>query len=63
MADGLDTEEALEDLDARIGMIDNPEEIALDQLREHQRAMGMTFTDPYAPVAPMAGHGPDEVFR
>lgn len=44
-------------------MIDSPEEIALAELHEHQRAMGMSFTNPYAPVAPMPGHGPDEVFR
>jgi hypothetical protein len=33
-------------------MVTSPEEIALAELRKHQEAMGMTFEDPDAPVAP-----------
>lgn len=57
------TDEQLEQLDAQIGMIDDPERMALEALQEHQEVMGMTFEDPDAPVAPTPGHGPDEEFR
>lgn len=46
----------VEQLDIAIGMIDDPAEEAIRELREHQEAMGMTFEDPDAPVA-AAGNG------
>jgi hypothetical protein len=45
-------EEELEQLDIAIGMVANPEEEALEALRAHQEAAGMTFENPDAPVAP-----------
>jgi hypothetical protein len=45
-------EEELEQLDIAIGMVTNPEEEALEALRAHQEAAGITFENPDAPVAP-----------
>lgn len=50
LAEGRSGDE-LEELDIAIGMVADPEEEALDALRAHQEAMGMTFEDPAAPVA------------
>lgn len=50
LAEGRD-EDQLEVLDAAIGMMDNPQDEALRQLREHQEAMGLRFDEPDAPVA------------
>lgn len=52
LADRCETEEALEQLDASLGMVSSPEEQALAALREHQEALGMTFENPQAPVPP-----------
>lgn len=50
MAEGRSDEE-LEQLDIGLGMITNPEEEALAELRRHQAEAGITFEDPDAPVA------------
>ena len=42
-------------------MKDDPAEEALEALRQHQEAMGMTFEDPDAPVEGTAG--PDDLPR
>jgi hypothetical protein len=51
LAEGRD-EEQLEELDFAIGMKESPEAEALRALREHQKAMGMVFENPDAPVEP-----------
>jgi len=38
-------------------MKDDPAEEALEALRQHQEAMGMTFEDPDAPVSAPDGSG------
>lgn len=48
------TAEEEEDFQERIGMRRDPEQWAKEQLAAHQEAVGMTFTDPDAPVAPDA---------
>lgn len=63
MAEHCKTDEDLEELDIQIGMIDDPQEIALTALRKHQEELGMTFEQPGAPVPAMPGYGPDEEFR
>jgi len=52
LAEGRNTEEAIEQLDAAIGMTEDPAEEARRELRKHQEASGMTFENPDAPVAP-----------
>lgn len=44
-------ETQLEQLDIEIGMIDDPAEEAVRELRKHQEVMGMHFDNPDAPVA------------
>lgn len=56
LAEGRD-DEALEELDAAIGMIDDPASSARAALAEYQQRAGMTFEDPDAPVA---GTEPDD---
>jgi hypothetical protein len=34
----------MEELDSKIGMTTDPESVAMEMLREHQRAMGMEIT-------------------
>jgi hypothetical protein len=65
MAQGKNDEE-LEQLDAAIGMVEDPEEEAKRALREHQEAMGMHFDNPNAPVEAdpnTLGDFPDEYIR
>lgn len=50
---GMDADQ-IEEFEADIGMRHNPERDARAALRAHQEAMGMTFDDPDAPVAPDA---------
>ena len=50
MAEGRD-DEALEELDASIGMIADPAEEAKAALAAYQRRAGLVFDDPDAPVA------------
>lgn len=50
LAEGRD-DEALEQLDAEIGMIEDPAASAKAALAEYQRRAGITFADPDAPVA------------
>ena len=54
MAEGRSDDE-LEQLDIGLGMVTNPEEEALAELRKHQQAAGITFEDPDAPVAGTGG--------
>ena len=49
LAEGL-SEEELEELDTKVGMITDPEDVAREMLRAHQEAMGMVFAEPDAPV-------------
>jgi hypothetical protein len=51
LAEGLRTEEELEELDIRAGMIADPAEEAIAALRAHQEAMGMTWDDTPVPEA------------
>jgi hypothetical protein len=44
--------DALEKFDEEIGMRVNPETQAREALAAYQKAMGMTFENPDAPVAP-----------
>jgi hypothetical protein len=48
---GMDEEQA-EEFEAEIGMRPNPEKDAMEMLRAHQMAAGITFDNPDAPVAP-----------
>lgn len=58
LAEGLRTEEELEELDIRTGMIADPADEAIAALRAHQEATGMTFDNPDTPVAaPWPGDG------
>lgn len=41
LAEGRD-DEGLEELDARIGMIEDPEQVAMEMLRKYQEEMGLT---------------------
>ena len=41
----------MEQLDIEIGMIDDPAEEAVRELRRHQEVMGIHFDNPDAPVA------------
>lgn len=50
LAQGKDDRQ-LEELDIAIGMTEDPYEDALAALRAHQRAAGIAFDDPDAPVA------------
>lgn len=69
LADRCEGDEQLQELDYQIGMTEDPEQTALDELRRHQREMGIVFEDPDAPVAgkPDDGLEPwmtqDEEFR
>lgn len=56
LADGLRTEEELEELDIRAGMITDPADEAIAALRAHQEAMGMDWDDTPVP-APWPGDG------
>jgi hypothetical protein len=51
LADQCRDDEQLAELDSRLGMADSPQDEALQALREHQEAAGMTFDSPDAPVA------------
>lgn len=56
LADGLRTEEELEELDIRAGMIEDPAEVAIAALRAHQEVMGMEWDETPVP-APWPGDG------
>ncbi len=57
LADGRSSAE-LEELDAKIGMIEDPDQVAMDMLRRHQEEMGMVPSE-QMPV----WDGKDEEFR
>jgi hypothetical protein len=56
LAEGRDTE-GLEELDAKIGMIEDPEQVAMEMLRRHQEEMGMV---PSAQMPVWQGGGDEE---
>lgn len=51
----------LEEFEGSIGMRTSPEAVAKAALRAHQEAMGMTFSDPDAPVAAALGSKDEEI--
>jgi hypothetical protein len=57
LAEGRDSD-GLEELDAKIGMIEDPEQVAMEMLRRHQEEMGLV---PSAEVPEWDGE--DEEFR
>lgn len=50
LAEGRD-DEAVSQLDIAIGMVRDPADEAMTALRQHQRAAGIEFEDPDAPVS------------
>jgi hypothetical protein len=59
LAEGRSTDE-LEELDITLGMTPDPEEVAMQMLREHQAAMGMEIS---TEKPPRLDENKDEVFR
>jgi hypothetical protein len=59
LAEGRGSDE-LEDLDAMIGMIEDPEEVAMAMLRAHQATMGLPVSEE---MPPRLDENKDEVFR
>lgn len=47
-------ENQLREFEEQIGMLPDPKKDALAALKAHQQAMGLTFENPDAPVAPDA---------
>jgi len=58
LAEGRDSD-GLEELDARIGMIEDPERVAMEMLRKHQEELGLV---PSSEMPSWPG-GRDEEFR